>query len=208
MCYYVEQHSTLKNVVKRFKMPIDVEDNLLVADFISGFSFPNLPIITNEKPELIQTQYSWGLLPTWSKDLDSRKNTLNARMETIYEKASFKNIVTNRCLIIATAFYEWRWMDDKGKTKEKHRISHQEQELFCFAGLYNQGLNPLNGQSMNTFTMLTTQANKLMSYIHNHKMRMPVILNKEEESAWLDPKNCIQDFAYPYESKLIAFELP
>ncbi|MNR64352.1 hypothetical protein D3C85_1869760 [compost metagenome] len=53
--------------------------------------------------------------------------------------------------------------------------------------------------------MVTTEANELMQYIHNHKRRMPVILNREDEKAWLDPTNKIADFAFPYQTKLIAF---
>lgn len=206
MCYYVEQQSDLKDVVKRFKMPIEAEENYLVSDFINGFSYPNLPIITNENPDIITTSFNWGLLPNWSKDLDFRKNTLNARIETIHEKASFKNITNNRCLIIATGFYEWRWLDEKGKSKEKYRINHQESEIFTFAGLYTKGVNLLTGEVMNTYTMVTTRANEVMEYVHNHKKRMPIILNTNDESAWLDTTNKIQDFAHPYQSKLIAFQ--
>ncbi len=206
MCFFVEQNADKTKIITRFKKQIDVDSNLIVSNFINGFSYPNLPIITNEQPDIISTSYNWGLLPSWSKDLDFRKNTLNARIETINEKPSFKSITNQRCLIIATGFYEWRWLDDKGKVKEKYEIHNQEQEIFCFAGLYTKGVNPETGEPMNTYTMVTTQANTMMEYIHNHKKRMPVILNRNDEKAWLDESNKVQDFAYPYESKLVAFQ--
>lgn len=204
MCFFTQQIADVKKIKARFNAQIDVEDNLIQNDFINGFSYPNLPIITNEKPNLITTSFTWGLLPTWSKDLDFRKNTLNARIETIDEKPSFKNITSNRCLIIATGYYEWRWLDDKGKVKNKYEIHNQDNEIFCFAGLFTKGVNPDNGDAINTYTMVTTVANDVMQFVHNHKKRMPIMLNKQDENVWLDSSNPIHNFAYPYQSNLIA----
>lgn len=204
MCFFTEQKANKEKIIARFNKQIDVEDDLIDNDFINGFVYPNLPIITNENPDIITTGYTWGLLPSWSKDLDFRKNTLNARIETIDEKASFKNITSNRCLIIATGYYEWRWLDEKGKVKVKYEIHNQENEIFCFAGLFNNGINPENGDVLNTYTMVTTTANDVMQFVHNHKKRMPVMLNKEDENSWLDSSKKIQDFAFPYSANLIA----
>ncbi len=203
MCFFTEQNAGKKKLKDRFKMEIDFDDNLLMSDEINGFVYPNIPIITNEK-EIIRTDFNWGLVPNWSKDIEIRKHTLNARIETIHEKPSYKNIISNRCLIIASGFFEWHWNDDKGKSKTKYEIHSQDEEIFCFAGLYTKGINPSNGEPLNTFTMVTTQANTMMTYIHNHKKRMPIVLNKEDEKNWLNNKP-IEKFAYPYESKLIGF---
>lgn len=205
MCFFVEQNASKKDVKKRFNLDIDNEDDYIESDFINGFSYPNLPIITNDNSHIITTSFNWGLLPRWSKDLDFRKNTLNARIETINEKPSYKTITNQRCLIIATGFYEWRWLDDKGKVKEKYEIHNQENEIFCFAGLFTKGVNPETGDVLNSFTMVTTQANPMMEYIHNHKKRMPIMLNKDDEMDWLNPLNKIEQFAYPkYEPNLIG----
>lgn len=205
MCYYVDQKSTRAEVKEMFNVGIDKADQFYAGTFVNGFEYPNLPIITNANPDIITTDHTWGLLPSWTKDITFRKNTLNARIETIDEKASFKNITQNRCLIIATGFYEWRWLDEKGKTKEKYHISSQTDEIFCFAGLYDQWVNPANGDRFKTYTMVTTEGNDLMKYIHNHKQRMPIILNRGDETAWLDPENAISDFALPYQAKIIGF---
>ena len=205
MCFYTQQSSLKIDIKRRFNAKIDNESNFLTSEYINGFSYPNLPIILDKKPDIITTNYSWGLLPEWVKDIEFRKNTLNARIETIDEKASYKNISNNRCLIIATAFYEWHWNDEKGKSKEKYQINSQEDEVFTFAGLYSRWINPETTEEKNTFTMLTTSANQVMQYVHNHKKRMPVILNKADELKWLDSNVPIQDFAFPYESNIIAF---
>jgi len=56
----------------------------------------------------------------------------------------------------------------------------------------------------NTYTILTTTANDIMKFVHNTKQRMPVILKKEDENAWLNSSNSISNFAFPYQAELIA----
>ncbi|BDU25156.1 SOS response-associated peptidase [Flavobacterium sp. GSB-24] len=206
MCYYTQQSAAIENVKRRFTANVDNEENYLQADFINGFSYPNIPIILDSSPNLITTDYTWGLVPSWAKDVEFRKNTLNARIETIDEKPSFKNITQNRCLIIASAYYEWHWNDEKGTSKDKYQINSQDDEIFTFAGLYSSWENPLTGEIKNTYTMVTTKANKIMSYVHNHKYRMPIMLRSHDESAWLDQSVKITEFAYPYEGNLIALQ--
>lgn len=206
MCFFTQQNASIKQVASRFHAFVDDEDKYLVSDFINGFTYPNLPVIIDTNPGIIATNFSWGIVPNWSKNIEIRKNTLNARIETIHEKPSFKNLTQNRCLIIATAYYEWHWLDEKGKLKDKYQINSQEEEVFSFAGLYYGGINPETGEILNTYTMLTTEANKVMRYVHNHKKRMPIMLKKIDESAWLDNSNKISEFAYPYEGNLVAFK--
>ena len=206
MCYYVDQKASRRDVKIRFNIAVNNSGQFYEGVFVNGFEHPNLPVITNGRPDIISTDYHWGLVPSWAKNEDFKSKTLNARIETIDTTASYRNITQNRCLIIATGYYEWRWLDEKGKKKERYQIFSQTDEIFCFAGLYDSWVNPSNGNILNTFTMVTTEANELMQFIHNHKRRMPIMLNREDELAWLDTNNKIQDFALPYQSKLIAFE--
>jgi putative SOS response-associated peptidase YedK len=207
MCYYTQQHASIKDVTKRFNAIVDDPDDFLVSDLINGFAHLKTPIIIDKTPKVISTNFSWGLLPSWAKDKDFRKNTLNARIETVDEKPSFKNAVNNRCLIIATAYYEWRWIDSKGKLKEKYQINSQEGEIFTFAGLYNTWSDIQTGELLNTYTILTTAANETMKYVHNIKQRMPVMLKRDDEMDWLDHTTPINDFAFPYEANLIALKV-
>ncbi|WP_426091958.1 SOS response-associated peptidase [Flavobacterium sp. DSR3-2] len=204
MCFYTQQNASIKEVTKRFKATIDDPDSFLVSEMINGFTHLKTPIILDETPEVISTNFSWGLIPSWAKDKDFRKNTLNARIETVDEKPAFKNITNNRCLIIATAYYEWHWNDAKGKEKVKYQINSQEDEIFTFAGLHSSWKDIQTGELLNTYTMLTTEANETMKFVHNIKQRMPVMLKKTDEKAWLDHSNLIKDFAYPYQANLIA----
>lgn len=208
MCFFMAQNQPISKVENKFNAKVDKPDNFLQSDYIVGFEYLNVPIILETKPEIINTNYHWGLVPSWSKDIDFRKNTLNARIETIDEKPSFKNITQNRCLVIASSFFEWRWLDDKGKSKEKYQIYSSESETFAFAGLYETWVNPMTGIAYNSFSIVTTQANEQMNYIHNHKGRMPVMLKKGDEQEWLNTNNKTQDFIFPtYNSNLIGFKI-
>jgi putative SOS response-associated peptidase YedK len=201
------QNQPREKVEKRFKAKVDKPNNFLQSDYIVGFEYLNIPIILDSSPAIISTNYHWGLVPSWSKDLDFRKNTLNARIETVEEKPSFRNVTENRCLIIASSFFEWRWLDEKGKQKQKYQIHNSDEENFAFAGIYDSWTDS-NGQVYNGFSMLTTEADQQMKYIHNHKGRMPVMLNVGDESAWLDIDNKIQDFTYPkYQPRQIGFTI-
>jgi putative SOS response-associated peptidase YedK len=71
-----------------------------------------------------------------AKDRDFEKIPLTPELKQL-TKPSFKNNTNYRCLIIATAYHEWRWLDPKGKAKQKYQINSQEDEIFTFAGLYS-----------------------------------------------------------------------
>lgn len=200
MCFFYGINKSNKQIEKAFNAKFD-QDGFQPVKEANGFTHPFMPIIVDQRPEII-TGANWGLLPTWAKDTLFQKNTLNARIETLEEKPSFKNSIRNRCLIPATNFYEWQWQDAKGKEKKKFSITTDE-ELFAFAGLYSIWKNPQTAVPMLTYTILTTDANELMAKIHNNKNRMPVVLNNEHYNLWLQGEN-IKTFAFPYEAKLKA----
>ena len=97
MCFFTQQVALFEKVEKRFSAKVDDPNKFIKSDFINGFSYPNLPVIIDDTPDIISTSFSWGLIPTWAKDDEIRKNTLNARIETVEEKPSFKNSINDRC---------------------------------------------------------------------------------------------------------------
>lgn len=141
-----------------------------------------LPVITNEHPEGLSF-FHWGLIPSWSKNKSVSQKLINARMETLQEKATFKYALQKRrCLIPADGFYEWKASGKK--TKIPYRIQLTNSELFSFAGLWEEYEDD-NGENVHTFTIITTAANTTLSKIHD---RMPVIMTQENEKIWLDDK--------------------
>jgi len=202
MCFHSKQTKSALEVENRFKAKIENPTEFKSQEHINGFDFPKTPIITDENPEIIK-HYNWGLIPSWSKDTDIRKFTLNAKIETLDEKPSFSNSVNKRCLVIANGFYEWQWQDSKGKNKHKFEIGIIHENLFAYAGIYSEWLNNTTGEIINSYSIITTEANMLMAEIHNTKKRMPVILKPEDEKNWLNHEP-IKNFANPYEVNLVA----
>ncbi|MEW6210729.1 MAG: SOS response-associated peptidase [Acidobacteriota bacterium] len=137
-------------------------------------------IVSDGRKQLVSVQ--WGLIPSWSKDPAIGNKLINARSETITEKASFRNAFKKRrCLIVADGFYEWQRM---GQEKRPVYIRLKSGRPFGFAGLYETWKSP-EGEDVTTCAIITTQANDIMKPIHD---RMPVILPRSSEDMWLDAK--------------------
>ena len=157
----------------------------------------------------------WGLVPAWSREPKVPYSTINARVETLTSKPTFrKPLSTQRCLVPATAYFEWTQgqggiggiggkaagMNQRShgsQGKQPYRIGlrgHVEHEehgegglggIFAMAGLYDIWQGP-DGQALHTYTIVTTEANDALRAIHS---RMPVILPRDVEGVWLDRDN-------------------
>jgi putative SOS response-associated peptidase YedK len=148
--------------------------------FHSAFTFRKGPVIIRGEGNELH-YFNWGLIPMWTKSLEDAKKirtqTLNARSETVFEKPSFRaSISKKRCLIPASGFYDWR---DYNSKKYPYYIYLKDRELFSFAGIYESWTDRETGELINTYSMLTVDANPMMAKIHNTKERMPVILAPE-----------------------------
>lgn len=204
MCYNTKISRSTSELKNRFKAMFPGEDWFSPSETLNGFAHPKMPVITNDNPEMIQG-YTWGLIPTWAGDDSIQKNTLNARIETVETLASFKSVAKNRCLVLADGFYEWKWLDAKGKSKQKFLLNLPDNSPFAFAGIWSHWVDKSNGELRKTFSILTTEANELMAEIHNTKKRMPVVLTPENERHWLHGAD-VKDFTRP-EVDLFATEV-
>ena len=149
-----------------------------------------LPVVTRNSPNRVEMM-RWGLIPSWAKDASIGSRMINARAETVAEKPAFRRpLRAQRCLVPATGFYEWKRDGDR---KAPYFIHLPDEPLFAFAGLYDTWRDP-DGQTVKTYTILTTEPNALMAGIHN---RMPVILRREDEDEWLDPTNTEAEHLLP-----------
>jgi putative SOS response-associated peptidase YedK len=184
--------------------------NLLDAELAAGDVQPTwnaaptqlLPILglSSDGRRVIQPA-EWGLVPGWARlPGRSQRPLINARAETVAEKASFKRAVrTGRVLVPATGFYEWQgekghkepWairvrgeaIDPASGARLGHEASHLEvAEPFLIAGIAEEWVDTDNVPGL-TFTVLTTEPNELCAPIHD---RMPAILDAEDAEAWLE----------------------
>ncbi|MEP3112472.1 SOS response-associated peptidase [Nisaea sp.] len=137
------------------------------------------PVIRERDGKRHMDGLRWGLVPSWAPDESRAASLINGRSETVAEKPSFRDGYSKRrCLVPADGFYEWRKV---GSGKQPYRVSLEGERPFAFAGLWERwerGTEPVE-----TFTLLTTDADPRIEHIHH---RMPVMLSEQEEYArWL-----------------------
>lgn len=125
----------------------------------------------------------WGLIPHWAKPDAKLPLMINARRETLRERPAYRDAFrSHRCLIAADGFYEWRANDGRTTPKTPYFLHRADDQPFAFAGLWahwRRGDEPVT-----SCAIVTAPANAAVSPVHD---RMPVILPREHEEAWLDP---------------------
>ncbi|MCU0632571.1 MAG: SOS response-associated peptidase [Methanolinea sp.] len=140
-----------------------------------------VPVIhTIPRGERVAVPMTWGLVPSWTRDLTGARPLINARADTLMERPSFRGpLARHRCIIPATGFYEWQ---KSGTQRLPYYIRRKDQGFLAFAGLYDilKGRDP----PLWTFTIITTEPSPLVARYHD---RMPAILAREEEERWLAP---------------------
>ena len=137
-----------------------------------------LPVVLNTNERVLLAH--WGLIPLWAKEKSIGYKMINARGETLLDKSAYRGLVdSNRCLVPAHGFYEWKKED---KTKQPYLIQPQvEDEVLYFAGLWSTWISN-DKEELLSFTIITTAPNKLVAPLHD---RMPAILEEEEQRIWL-----------------------
>lgn len=160
----------------------------------SGFSHPDVPVILNttRKIEVLK----WGLIPNWIKSpVDAVKisnQTINARIETLFEKRAFaQSARERRCLILIDGFFEHYHYN---KQTYPYLVRLKNDEPMTLAGIWDEWQDNVSGIIRKTYSVVTTKANQTMAKIHNNPKaesgpRMPIILDKITEHVWLNEKN-------------------
>lgn len=168
------------------KSKIELEERFqaeMLGDFQPRYNIAPtqlVPVITSQSPKGFSFFY-WGITPDFAKNKPVSQKFINAKAETVNQKASFKSsFKSRRCLIPADGFFEWKKVGKK--TKIPYRFTVGEGEPFAFAGIWEEYENEA-GDIKHTFLILTTEPNSMIKDIHD---RMPVILQKENEKKWLD----------------------
>lgn len=158
-------------------------------------------VVADEKGRQLELMH-WGIPRMIGKD--KVKEIINTRSDKAFERFWGNTVLHRRCLVPATGFFEWK-TDKDGK--QPFYIHPTDQELFAFAGIWSEWTSK-EGEKMKTYSIMTTEPNKVMVDIHN---RMPVILHEEDYDAWLTPeddRNVIEPLLRPYEdNNLEAYEV-
>ena len=220
MCYNVK--ALLQSQLKRAKLNghdeevKEIQLNLFELGLTdlhqaTGFTHPKLFIYTD--PTSFPRVATWGLVPNWVKNneekLQTWNTTLNARGESIFEKASFRDAAkSKRCLVYLDGFYEHHHFG--GKTYPFF-ICRQDAEPFPVACLWSEWTDNENKSKLITFSIVTTVGNTMMARIHNNPKldgpRMPVILPDELADSWLDLSKSqeeLDDLLLPFDDELLT----
>ena len=132
----------------------------------------------------------WGLVPSWTKNLDQRLLLINARSETVLSKPSFRSAaLKRRALVPASGYYEW--MRNPDGTKTAYFLHPGDDGVLGFAGLYEwwkapEGVEVPGAEDgwLCSATIITRPALDSLGHIHD---RMPVVVPVDMAGVWLDP---------------------
>lgn len=145
----------------------------------------------------------WGLIPAWAKDGAIATRLINARGETVARKPAFRSALRRRrCIVPASGFFEWQ---ARAGGKQPFYFHPASDDLLGLAGVWERWTHPTDGESIDTFTIITTEANDAMRPFHD---RMPVILPAAGYGTWLDDRTSIAEAAallVPAPENLLAF---
>ena len=135
--------------------------------------------------ERVGARLRWGLIPFWAKGIPPKYSTINATVEKLTNAATWRGPWSRgqRCIMPANGFYEWQVLPD-GKTKQPYYITLNDQPLFGFAALWDA--SRAEDGVVESCTIVTMPANRLMTEIHNVKHRMPALLAREDRDVWLN----------------------
>tara|TARA_Y100000590_G_scaffold124098_1_gene141992 strand:- start:12900 stop:13526 length:627 start_codon:yes stop_codon:yes gene_type:complete len=181
---YVVTNPVLKTE-RLVKSAIQVED---IQNY-NAHPYQKLPVIKKYKNGNTLENLKWGLVPSWAKEKEF-KALINARLETIDEKVSFKKLIKNfRCVAVADGFYEWKRED---QIKTPHYFTRIDKKTIFFAGIYE------NDQ----FCLITEEASNNVKEIHH---RQPVIINMTDVNHYLNLESNGSNFLREYKKPELIF---
>jgi putative SOS response-associated peptidase YedK len=175
-------------------------------------------VASTETEDPKETRYKlqsmkWGLVPFWTKrnpDYGSVLKTINARDDSLANSGGMWNTMKQRkrCIVVAQGFYEWL-KKNGGKEKIPHFVKRKDEQLMCFAGLWDCVRYEGSDEKHYTYTIITTDSNKQLSFLHD---RMPVILENGsgQVRTWLDPGRAewskeLQSLLKPFQGELDCY---
>lgn len=187
MCFTVNVNLIKEEIEERYGVIFPGKYRYEPSYYYHAFGLPELPAICSGDPCSVRL-LKWGLIPSWTRtETDAgeiRLKTFNARAESIESKSSFSSsFKSGRCIIPVKGFYEWQHTT---KGKIPWYICSSDDEIISLAGLFSEWVRSSTGEVLGTFTVITTNANKMMAEIHNSKKRMPAILSRTDEKKWID----------------------
>jgi putative SOS response-associated peptidase YedK len=187
MCGRVVQKTPLSEIRVLFETVNPIPN---AAPTYNGAPTDTLPVVRLDRDgrrslDLLR----WGLVPYWAKDIKIGVRCINAMAETGATKPAFRDAFARgqRCIVPVDAFYEWQKI---GAGKQPYAIVGADGLPLAMAGLWERWKDRASGDTVQTFTIITTTPNDLCGAIHD---RMPVILPREKWATWLGEREATDD---------------
>jgi putative SOS response-associated peptidase YedK len=179
MCGRFTLHTPAAQIKEAFHLP-DIPAQELKPRYNIAPS-QDIPIIRDTDTGREMVMARWGLIPSWSKESKSKYSTINARIESVAEKPTYRTPFKRRhCLIPVDGFYEWKQVAGK---KIPHHIHMKDGKIFAFAGLWDHWEG--EDDSIESCTIIVMPSNEVMKPIHE---RMPAIIAPAHYDLWLDSR--------------------
>jgi putative SOS response-associated peptidase YedK len=199
MCGRFTRFTPVADIARAFSAvasPVEIRPSYNIAPTRSIY-------VVNGGGSRAMSDYRWGLVPAWSKDVSRASSMINARVESVREKPSFRNLLSgNRCVIPINGYYEWKQLPSVGKVRAKqpYYFSPSNESQYCHDGML--AIAALwttwgNGEERySSCTALTTEATERISMVHH---RMPLLLDRHGLDVWLsdDADINLGDLAMP-----------
>ena len=174
MCGRYVNKNSFEDIEKLFQADLIQSPSISIQPSYNICPTQYSPVVVSADEKYQMKNMHWGLIPSWSKDSKFATNLINARIETVQEKPSFKGLTNaSRCIVIASGYYEWVQTDSG---KQPYYIQGEDNVL-PIAGLWTRW------NDTKTFTIITKSANSNISNIHH---RMPLIIEQNHIKSFLD----------------------
>ena len=174
MCGRYVNKNSFEDIEKLFQADLIQSPSISIQPSYNICPTQYSPVVVSAGEKYYMENMHWGLIPNWSKDSKFATNLINARIETVQEKPSFKGLInTSRCIVIASGYYEWVQTDSG---KQPYYI-HGKHDVLPIAGLWTRW------KDIKSFTIITKSANSNISNIHH---RMPLIIEQNHIKSFLD----------------------
>jgi len=174
MCGRYVNKNSFEDIEKLFQADLIQSPSISIQPSYNICPTQYSPVVVSADEKYQMKNMHWGLIPSWSKDSKFATNLINARIETVQEKPSFKGLTNaSRCIVIASGYYEWVQTDSG---KQPYYI-HGEHDVLPIAGLWTRW------KDIKSFTIITKSANSNISDIHH---RMPLIIEQNHIKSFLD----------------------
>jgi putative SOS response-associated peptidase YedK len=143
-----------------------------------------VPVLIAADGEREAATMRWGLIPWWASGVPLKASTINATAERLDRAPSYRDAWNRaqRCIFAMAGFYEPHVNEDG--SRDQFFIHLNEREVFGVAGLWERSRRA-DGSYVHSCTLVTVPANRLLAEVHNHKQRMPAILEESAHDAWL-----------------------